>query len=93
MRDKIFGAFIGAGLLWTGRIFYITGSQIKISRKLRLQEMMYEDGVPDHEIDIVVNSQLSGPKIYVKDNGIICAKRSMAEEEKKYQHKQKINNN
>ena len=47
--------------------------------------MMYEDGVPDDEIDIIVNSQLSGPQIYVKDNGPIFVKRSLAQAEKEYQ--------
>lgn len=78
MRDKIWNIFIGAGLAWTGYMFYSLDYSIKMSRKLRLQEMMYDDGVPDDQIDILVNSQLPGPKIYVKDNGPIHVKRSMA---------------
>jgi len=84
MRDKIFGAFIGVGLTWTGYILYSSVYMFDGRRKLKLQEMLHDDGLPDHEIDRIVNSSLPGRKMYVKDNGVIHAKQSMARAEKEY---------
>lgn len=58
-------------------------------RKLKLQEYLSSEGLPEEEIDIIVNRDLPGRKMYVKDNLYLFAKNENKENERKFMKQEK----
>jgi len=68
-----------AGFLYTSYAAFNMYHAMKNNKKHRLQVRLFEEGLPNDQIDFIVNSQLGGEKIYAKDNAYITTRREMDE--------------